>query len=135
MIRELSRDCGIILSSHILSEVQAVCDRVLVLHQGRMLRSDRFGALGPTALWRVRLRPRGDSGVCSGAERLERIACVEAAIALDKDRFRVILAEGAESADLARQILTAGLDLCELGPEPPDLARVFFDLIGAGGTA
>jgi ABC-2 type transport system ATP-binding protein len=135
LIRELSRDCGIILSSHILSEVQAVCDRVLVLHQGRMLRSDRFGALGPTALWRVRLRRSVDSGACSGTERLEHLGCVEAAIALDSDRFRVILTEGAESADLARQILSAGLDLCELGPERPDLERVFFDLIGAGGTA
>ncbi|MFB1488596.1 MULTISPECIES: ABC transporter ATP-binding protein [unclassified Thiocapsa] len=135
LIRELSRDCGIILSSHILSEVQAVCDRVLVLHQGRMLRSDHFGPLGPTALWRVRLRRKGDSGVGSGVERLERLACVEAAVALDEDRFRVILTERAESADLARQILTAGLDLCELGPERPDLERVFFDLIGAGGTA
>jgi ABC-2 type transport system ATP-binding protein len=135
LIRDLSRDCGIILSSHILSEVQAVCDRVLVLHRGRMLRSDRFGVLGPTALWRVRLRPRGESGACPGAERLERLACVDAAIVLGEHRFRVILTEGAESADLARQILTAGLDLCELGPERPDLERVFFDLIGAGGTA
>ncbi|WP_296808366.1 ABC transporter ATP-binding protein [Thiocapsa sp.] len=134
LIRDLSRDCGIILSSHILSEVQAVCDRVLVLHQGRMLRSDRFDALGPTALWRVRLLGGDDSGACSGVERLERLACVEAAVALGEDRFRVILTEGAESADLARQMLTAGLDLCELGPERPDLERVFFDLIGAGGT-
>ena len=135
LIRELSRDCGIILSSHILSEVQAVCDRVLVLHQGRMLRSDRLGAVSPTAIWRVRVRQRGTPGASAQTERLERLACVEAAIALDTDRFRVILTEGADSADLARQILAAGLELCELGPERPDLERVFFDLIGAGGTA
>ncbi|HSO82785.1 AAA family ATPase, partial [Thiocapsa sp.] len=135
LIRELSRDCGIILSSHILSEVQAVCDRVLVLHQGRMLRSDRFDALAPTSLWRVRLRPRGESGTSAQAARLERLPCVEAAIVIGEERFRVILTDGAESTDLARQILTAGFDLCELGPERPDLERVFFDLIGAGGTA
>jgi ABC-2 type transport system ATP-binding protein len=135
LIRDLSRDCGIILSSHILSEVQAVCDRVLVIHQGRMLRSDRVGAIGPTALWRVRLRPRSESGACSVAARLECLACVEAAVALNDGRYRVILTDGADSADLARQILTAGWDLHELGPERPDLERVFFDLIGAGGAA
>jgi len=129
LIRDLSRDCGVILSSHILSEVQAVCDRVLVLHQGRLLRSDHFAAARPTRLWRLTLSPACET------ERLEHLPCVEAAIALGRGRFRVILTEGATSADLPRQVLAAGLDLFELAPERPDLERVFFDLIGAGDRA
>ncbi len=37
LIRELGQNHTIILSSHILSEVQAVCDRVLILGQGRLI--------------------------------------------------------------------------------------------------
>ena len=37
VIRTLGRDHTIILSSHILSEVQEVCDRVIVIHQGSMV--------------------------------------------------------------------------------------------------
>ncbi len=149
LIRELSRECGIILSSHLLSEVQAVCDRVLVLHEGRLLRGDRLGLVQPTRLWRVRLYQRRDAREASAsgpasplacvesaiALALEHLPCVEAAVALSQGRQRVILTEGATSADLARQILGAGLDLAELSPERPDLERVFFDLIGAGDPA
>jgi ABC-type multidrug transport system, ATPase component len=35
LIRELGKDHGIILSTHILPEVQAVCDRVQILNQGK----------------------------------------------------------------------------------------------------
>ncbi len=40
LIRELGREHTVILSSHILSEVQAVCDQILILHHGRLLASD-----------------------------------------------------------------------------------------------
>ena len=37
LIRSLGRDRTVILSSHILSEVQAVCDRVIMVHKGRLV--------------------------------------------------------------------------------------------------
>ena len=40
MIRELSRDHTVILSSHILSEVSAVCDHILILSKGKLAASD-----------------------------------------------------------------------------------------------
>ena len=39
LIRKLGKDHTVILSSHILSEVQAVCDRVLMIHRGRLVAS------------------------------------------------------------------------------------------------
>ena len=129
LIRELSKDSGIILSSHVLPEVQAVCDRVLVLHHGRLLRSEHLSAAPRAGLCRVRVAGAVDPG------QMARLPCVEAAIALGEGRYRMILTEGATSGDLARQIVGAGLELHELGPERPDLARVFFDLIGAGDPA
>jgi ABC-2 type transport system ATP-binding protein len=40
LIRELGKEHTIILSSHILPEVQAVCDRVLIINKGRIVASD-----------------------------------------------------------------------------------------------
>ncbi len=37
LIRSLGQEHTVILSSHILSEVQAVCDRILVIHRGRLV--------------------------------------------------------------------------------------------------
>lgn len=37
LIRQLAKTRTVILSSHILSEVQAVCDRIIILHQGRIV--------------------------------------------------------------------------------------------------
>ena len=133
LIRDLARTSGIILSSHILSEVQAICDRVLVLHRGRMLFQDRFERTRPTQVWRVRLAPIMTRQALDQIHTLERLNCVEAAVALGEDRYRLLLTPPATSTDLARQALAAGLELRELTPEPHDLERVFFDLIGAGG--
>ena len=40
LLRELSPGCCIVLSTHVLAEAQALCDRVLIIHRGR-LRLDR----------------------------------------------------------------------------------------------
>ncbi len=37
LIRELGNDHSVILSTHILSEVQTVCDRVVIIHQGKIV--------------------------------------------------------------------------------------------------
>ena len=37
LIQSLSKDTMILFSTHILQEVTAICDRVLVLHQGRLV--------------------------------------------------------------------------------------------------
>ena len=40
LIRDLGRKHTVILSSHILSEIQAVCDRVVVINQGKLIADD-----------------------------------------------------------------------------------------------
>lgn len=46
LIKKLGVSHTILLSSHILSEVQAICDRVLVLDRGRLVADSRTGELG-----------------------------------------------------------------------------------------
>jgi len=124
LVRELARDCGVIFSSHMLPEVQAVCDRVAILHQGRLVVGDQLAADTPTLIWRLRLAPPAD------AAALAALDCVAEANPLREDRFRVMLAPDQGPEELTRQLVAAGLGLRELRAERSDLERVFFDLIG-----
>ena len=45
LIRELGGDHSVILSTHILPEVQAVCDRLQIMHQGRLVLNQHLGEL------------------------------------------------------------------------------------------
>ena len=90
LVRELARDCGVIFSSHILPEVQAVCDRVAILHQGRMVPGDHLAAHHGTLIWRLRLAPPAAAAL--GV--LAALDCVAEANPLHEDRFRVISQAG-----------------------------------------
>lgn len=129
LVRELSRDTGVIFSSHILPEVQAVCDRVTILHHGRVVYGDHLAADYETLVWRLRMDAPGD------AFALAALISVDEATALRDDRYRVVLKPGSTSADLVRDMVLAGLSLRELNAERSDLERVFFDLIGAEDSA
>lgn len=45
LIRDLGRDKTVLFSSHILQEVQALCDRVIIIHQGHIVADDRLSRL------------------------------------------------------------------------------------------
>ncbi|MBK1722061.1 ABC transporter ATP-binding protein [Thiocystis violacea] len=128
LIRELATDCGILFSSHLLPEVQAVCDRVVILHQGRVQLDADLADTPAGTVWRVKI------GGETHAEQLAELPHVAGAVAIGSEGFQIDLADTATAADLARDIVQAGLDLLELVPERSDLERVFFDLIGVEET-
>ncbi|MDA0820911.1 MAG: ABC transporter ATP-binding protein [Proteobacteria bacterium] len=79
MIRGLSKQHAIILSSHILSEVQTLCSRVAILHHGRIVFNADLGA--PSSAISLHL------GVVVDPAVLEKIAGVESAVALEDGRY------------------------------------------------
>jgi len=129
LIREIARDATVILSTHIMQEVDAVCDRVLILNRGKLAvdarlqdlrRSNRLflsTSMPPDCAEALRERPGvqslevlpGDGGnVCSYRLALE-----------DAHALRGF------ASDLARAIIEAGFELYQLQPEHRDLETVF----------
>lgn len=45
MIKEIGKDKTVILSTHIMQEVEAVCDRSIIIHQGKIVADDSTGKL------------------------------------------------------------------------------------------
>jgi len=61
-LRQLSRGRTVIFSSHILSEVQALCDRVIILHHGRIVCDSDLKSLQHAGSLRLRADILGDAG-------------------------------------------------------------------------
>lgn len=49
LIKELGKEKTIILSSHILPEVEAICDRIIIINQGKIVADDTFEAMNRVA--------------------------------------------------------------------------------------
>ena len=126
LIRDLAQDHGIILSTHILSEVQAVCDRVQILDNGRIVFADDIAALSArmsakTLLLSVRAEPDHNA--------LLDIDGVIAVKHVGKGRFQLEIDDTNNPAErVAEYAVINRLGLYELIPKQIDLEQVFVDI-------
>ncbi|MDP1708955.1 MAG: ATP-binding cassette domain-containing protein [Gammaproteobacteria bacterium] len=125
LIRELSAEHSVILSTHILPEVQAVCDQVQIIHRGELVLKDSIEGLERRmqgASLRIGLRHPPTLSV------LEAIAGVQGAELLEDGAVR-LHCNGREVAEvLAMQAAEQGWGLYELSPERLSLEQVFMEL-------
>jgi len=73
MVREIGKERTVLLSTHVLSEAQQLCDRVLIINKGKIVAEDTPSALGSrlAGAERVELRVRGDANLL--AEKIAEI--------------------------------------------------------------
>ncbi len=126
LIRELGRDHSVILSTHILPEVQSVCSRVLIINRGEKVFDDSIEALTrrmqTSALLVALRRP-------PALAELEELPGVHAVETLGGGRFRLHHApEISPAEDLVRAACAGDWGLVELTPERLSLEDVFVNL-------
>ena len=121
LIRSLSADHGktVFLSSHLLHEVQQVCDRVAIISQGEIVRE-----------FTVEELLRQDDGLRVDAKPAD---AAEAALAarwpVERQGDAIIVrATRAEAPEVVRQLVNAGADLFRLTPEQRNLEEVFLSI-------
>jgi ABC-2 type transport system ATP-binding protein len=136
LIRELGKEHTVILSTHILPEVEATCDRVLIISEGRIVASDTPSGLQNTlkrgqlltALVKaeedhVRLALQGIDGITKISSE-----------ALPEERRRVSI-EGLPDIELrhlvSRSLVSADIDLYELSAKTISLEDIFLRLTTA----
>ena len=119
----------VLLSSHLLGEVQEIRDRVGVIAHGRLLAENTVAEL------------RGASGVFVRGEPVDHALAVAMHAAGDEG---VRLLDGGMHVDLvadrepelARELVSPGVDIQEIRPSERSLEDVFFELTdGSGWTA
>jgi len=133
LIRELGGEHSVILSTHILPEVQAICDRVQIIHRGRLVLDERLDALDRGA--------RGAS-IRVGLRHPPPAAAIEAlpGLARAEDLGEGQLRLHPENAEALTEALVAeaaqgGWGLYQLTPEARSLEELFVQLTLAEGSA
>jgi ABC-2 type transport system ATP-binding protein len=126
LIRELGGGHSVILSTHILPEVEAVCDRVQIMHHGEIVYSDSIAALkqfesGATVLVGLHRPP--------ALAELRAISGVAAAEQAEPTLFRVQFAAGGDPTDaLVKAAAARDWGLYQLKPAQTSLEDVFVHL-------
>jgi ABC-2 type transport system ATP-binding protein len=130
-VRALGQQHTVLFSTHILSEAEQVCDRVLIINQGRIV------AEGTPANLRRKLQPDPHLYVLIGGTSpeqsvalLRQIDGVESVEA--QGEGWVVRAQAGHDlrADIAAHVTQSGLQLLELRPVAMTLEDMFLDIIG-----
>lgn len=151
LIRGLAGDHTIILSTHILPEVEQTCEKVIIINKGKLVATDsvanlqshargtelvvvdvagRNGELDPAAVQRCLERVAGVSRVAFKEKRQSlsmRASCSLFEVEGQKEKF--------VRGDLARAVVEAGWDLNELRSASISLEEVFLQLTGEQAPA
>lgn len=129
----------IVLSSHLLAEVQEICDRVGVINGGRLLRESTVTELRGGALLRVRATPletalavamrvAGDNGV--------RVVENPQAVEKRDDVGGLVLNLPPSAApEVARVLIAEGAEIYEIAPLERSLEEVFFEMTSGSASA
>ena len=133
IIQQLKNDHTVLLSSHNLPEISQTCDRLLVIHQGKLMASGAEDELRS----RMGLQPRvratafGDQHVLE--ETIERLKADGLIASIDYEiQGQTLLINATLTQDephrLARALIEAGLELTRMQPHLGELESVFLRL-------
>ena len=130
LIRELAGSHTVLISSHILSEIEMTCDRVVILHEGRLLASGALDALMAKANAAVVAEVR--ASLTDTIEWAAKLALGEAECAEQPGGYVRCRFADAKSADTREKIFASanehGWSLRELSRQAPSLEDLFVSL-------
>jgi ABC-2 type transport system ATP-binding protein len=127
LIKNISRNKTVIFSTHIMQEVSALCDRVIVINKGELVADDSLSNL-------MKLQGKSISLVVEfegvvDADDLGKISGVDKVVALDAARFRIYAREGADvRPEIFRYAADRKLSLLGLRQEEGSLENIFREL-------
>src|SRR5277367_1208724 len=140
LIKSLGGDHTIILSTHILPEVEQTCEQVLIISKGKIVATDSVSNLQARARGAesVLLEVEGRNGAVDSQtiqHRLETVNGVSRVLLKDsRDNRSVFEVESLKDrfirGDLARAIVESGWNLNELRPSAMSLEEIFLQLTG-----
>src|SRR5271163_3858583 len=142
LIKSLGGDHTIILSTHILPEVEQTCEQVLIINKGKLAATDsvhnlQARARGAESVLIELSGGNGDLDRTAVEQKLEGIPGVSRVSCTERKEqglvFEVESQKGQlERGDLARAVVASGWDLYELRPAARSLEEIFLQLTGSG---
>jgi ABC-2 type transport system ATP-binding protein len=132
LIRRIGREKTVILSSHILAEVEATCDRILIIHKGRIVANGTARDLRKQAQGRevLRVAVEGDirEEIYKALQNISTVDLIES-VAGREDLFEIQSREGESSKrNIFSLCVARNWFLTELYPVETRLEDVFREL-------
>lgn len=142
LIKEIGRQHTVIVSSHILSEVAATCERVLIINQGRLVADDTPQRLtegyGRDRGLEIEMLVRGDAELSVIEAKLREVAGVDGVVVTaEGDQLWRAVVSGRSAGlreELTRAAVEAGLGVREVQARKLTLEDVFLSLTGDDET-
>ncbi|MCR5020881.1 ATP-binding cassette domain-containing protein [Ruminococcus sp.] len=133
IIRDLGKDHSVILSSHILGEISAVCNRVVIINKGELCAVDTIENLERRATGSPVLNLTIEGEQLAAAFVLDGISGireVQDVIELDNNTsvFKIILEDEKARQSIMSALIENGINVVEMSIDKPDLEKVFLDL-------
>lgn len=129
LIRALREDHTIILSTHILSEVEQLCTRVLIIKQGRIIAEDAPTRLAALLEGNERIRLQTIAAAPNAVEILSALPGVAKAGIVEPNTFEVECISNVDCRpDLAQVVVAQGWGLLELRTVDLSLEDIFLEL-------
>lgn len=129
VIREIGRDRTVLLSTHILTEAQQICDRVLIINKGSIVAEDTPENLQSRLVGsqRVSVRVRGDSDGL--ADKIRKIKGVRDVAANADGSVEFEFAAGLDARpQVAKAVVQGGYELLEMRALGMSLEEIFLQL-------
>ena len=129
LIREIGKDHTVMLSTHILTEVQQVCNRVIIINKGRIVAEDTPAGLQSrlSGADRVHIRVKGEAD-----DLLPLITALPGVLNAElvkEDSVEVSMNAGQDiRPEIARLIVMKGFDLLEMQAANLSLEDIFMQL-------
>jgi len=138
VIRELSRSSTVLFSTHILNDVERVCDRVAIINRGRLVTEGPMDALlerYAQPVYILEAEPGTEAALPALVDRIRDAAWVTGA-ELSHGLLRVGIGDGATAGrELLAAAAAAGVSLVRFERQRPSLEDVFLRLVGAHDAA
>ncbi|MFO7586351.1 MAG: ABC transporter ATP-binding protein [Anaerolineales bacterium] len=130
LIREIGKERTVLLSTHILSEAQQICDRILIINKGKIVAEDTPENLQSSlsGVRRVALT-LGSGQADKAAKKLDGLTGVQGVILKSEDSLEVQYTAGEDiRSNVARAVIEANLDLLEMRADSLSLEDIFLKL-------
>ena len=139
LIKRLGESHTVILSSHILSEVQAVCDRIIIINNGKLIADSSAQELtnkfGSTRNLSVRIGTNDETAAFKmlskipGSEKVETLGCKETG-SFD---FNILTSEGTDLRnEIAKRVIERGWQVLTVRSQEATLEEIFIGLVNQG---
>ncbi|MGE5139268.1 MAG: ABC transporter ATP-binding protein [Rudaea sp.] len=130
LIKSIGKEHTILLSTHILPEVSAVCSRVVIINKGQIIAEDTPERLSSSLRGAERIRLQVVTPGPSIPHELEKIQGVLKVQALDQGAYEIETTLNTDRrADIAQMAVQRGWGVLELRPIQATLEDVFVELV------